>query len=334
MPADLSLRGSSCRSSRSLFSLYGKDIVYNRNIFMARRVGHAAAKLLQNDSRASLRGHTSKGVYIQTESRWILFLSFGRSVGPLTITVEQDVTDLDAMQPGAMVEIQDRSLQFPSEGVTIDTRQAEMWHVPPVPALPSTPEEQLERVRFLAQQAVTVKQGLGLSVLLPHLLWPEAADMEALDSSDSTAWEGVTIAKQGLVTGTSSSILKGAEYLLGRGRGLTPSGDDFFLGIMLALNRWKMGLLPLSQMAQLERDIISLSYEKTTALSGNLIECAVKGEADERLLALVDSIFCGIPAVGVSVRPMLTWGSSSGVDVMTGMAVAVLASSERTNNER
>ena len=61
---------------------------------------------------------------------------------------------------------------------------------------------------------------------------------------------------------------------------------------------------------RLQRDLISLSYRKTTGLSGNLIECAARGEADERLLALVDSIFSGAPSVELGALPMLTWGSS------------------------
>ena len=303
----------------------------NQKVYVAKRIGHAAASLMQREGRASLRGHTSKGIYVQTGSRWILFLSFGRAIGPLTATVEQDMMELNDMQPGARVEIQDGMLVFPIEGIAVDTRPAVVWHVPAVPAHPSSPEEQLERVGLLARQAVAVKQGLGLSILLPYLLWPEAVDSADLKPADTAVWEGVTTVRRGLVMGAVSSVLKGAEYLLGRGRGLTPSGDDFFLGTMLASKRWDMGLILPSDMEWLERELVSLSYDKTTALSGNLIECAARGEADERLLALVDSIFCGIPPVQTSARPMLTWGSSSGVDAMTGMAVTVLAAAERAH---
>jgi len=176
---------------------------------------------------------------------------------------------------------------------------------------------------------VEAKRGLGLSVLLPCLLWPQAVVHSDISPVDTAILEWVSTVRNGLVSGRVSQVLQGAQYLLGRGRGLTPSGDDFFLGIMLATSRWERDLMTTAKIERLRRDLVSLSYKKTTGLSGNLIECAARGEADERLLAIVDSIFCGVPSVESGARPMLTWGSSSGVDTMVGMAVVLLAAVER-----
>ena len=75
----------------------------------------------------------------------------------------------------------------------------------------------------------------------------------------------------------------------------------------------------------LNRRLVAAAYERTTRLSANLIECAALGESDERLLNVVDCILTGSPPVAECLPELLTWGSSSGVDALAGMAVATLA---------
>jgi hypothetical protein len=305
-------------------------VVTRNREYLARRIGYAAAALLQRGGSASLRGHTSKGVYIQTGSRWILFLSFGQSAGPLSITVEQDVPELEDVQPGAAVDIEQGRLRFPAERTVINVQAASVWRTPPVSGRASPRQEQLGRARYLARQAVMAKQGLGLSAVLPALLGEEGDGPSELSPENAAVFAAISRVRDGLAASMPSEVLAGAEMLLGRGRGLTPSGDDFFVGVMLGLRRWRAAENLGLDVDRLGAALVALAYERTTGLSGNLIECAVRGAADERLLALVDAIFCGTPAVADTVRAMLTWGSSSGVDAMTGMAVALLAMTQHS----
>ena len=111
------------------------------------------------------------------------------------------------------------------------------------------------------------------------------------------------------------------DQLLGRGSGLTPSGDDCVLGLLLMLNRWQAN----KDWCSLNQAVIDATYQKTTTISANLIECAAAGQADERLLNVIDGIVTGKPAIAECTEHVLSWGSSSGIDALAGMAVAVTA---------
>jgi hypothetical protein len=110
---------------------------------------------------------------------------------------------------------------------------------------------------------------------------------------------------------------------LGAGGGLTPSGDDFILGFLLSLNRWKHALFPDVDVKNLNRQIITAAYQKTTTLSANLIECAALGWADERLIRACDSMMSAIHPNTQFLAPLLGWGNSSGVDVFVGFVTAM-----------
>lgn len=60
---------------------------------------------------------------------------------------------------------------------------------------------------------------------------------------------------------------------------------------------------------------------RTTRPSARLIECAAGGEADERLLEVADHVWSGLPSGAWALESALGWGTSSGVDALTGMAL-------------
>jgi hypothetical protein len=124
-------------------------------------------------------------------------------------------------------------------------------------------------------------------------------------------------------------VVRAAEVaagLLGMGPGLTPSGDDVVMGLLLALNRCAAGGWDRGDLDQLNRALIDAATQRTTLLSANAITCAAAGEADERLLAPLDAAWGGRAPSPEAVVGLLGWGASSGRDALVGMAVALLAS--------
>ncbi|MFM8322535.1 MAG: DUF2877 domain-containing protein, partial [Chloroflexota bacterium] len=79
---------------------------------------------------------------------------------------------------------------------------------------------------------------------------------------------------------------------LGQGPGLTPAGDDFTAGALLAFSRWGPALQlaggRLAPSQAWRSRLVAQAYQRTTTLSANLIECAAGGQADERPPATVD----------------------------------------------
>jgi hypothetical protein len=118
---------------------------------------------------------------------------------------------------------------------------------------------------------------------------------------------------------TSNSVIS----LLGAGDGLTPSGDDFVIGLLLTLKRWGNLLLPGQDLQTLTKTVVDAAYKKTTLLSANLIECAALGQADERLIAALDWLMSDISQESSCLDEMLGWGNSSGSDVFVGFVVGL-----------
>ncbi len=294
-------------------------------IYHAKRIGHLAAKLLNGSGPAWVRGTTSGGVYVQTSTRWVVFLSVGRFLGPLTITLDRSMLDLLDMPSASPAEVSDGRLVFPEIGAEVVAGGAPLWTVPDRPGELAPYDRRRQAIRFLAERAVAEKKGLGFSGFWPPILNLPPAENNPAERGDVTVLQRVQAVQRALERGEVNGIVDPISSLLGVGRGLTPSGDDFSLGMLLALNRWATDLLPAGGLAGLKKSLVELAYERTTRLSANLIECASQGEADERLLHLVDSMFCGHPSPAESAEYMLKWGASSGVDASLGMGLVGLA---------
>ena len=162
----------------------------------------------------------------------------------------------------------------------------------------------------------------GLAPLLPRLLG--ITGTEQINDKGQPALHN-QILKFQLEMKSYDSLPPLAELasLLGSGPGLTPSGDDFILGMLLALNRWKILFSITSDLEELNEEIVDAAYQRTTTLSANLIECATLGLSNERLIDTLDWIISGSDDESIPVDNLLTWGSSSGIDAFVGYVVAL-----------
>ncbi|HET6967018.1 MAG TPA: DUF2877 domain-containing protein, partial [Ornithinibacter sp.] len=115
--------------------------------------------------------------------------------------------------------------------------------------------------------------------------------------------------------------------LLGRGRGLTPSGDDALAGALLVAHALDTaGPLAAAVRARLDT---------TTAVSAALLDAAVDGFAARDVVTLVDAALAGDGAGVAAVLPqVLAIGHSSGRDLVTGIAVALACLTDLTPTGR
>lgn len=123
-----------------------------------------------------------------------------------------------------------------------------------------------------------------------------------------------------------SDVRAAASALCGLGPGLTPSGDDYLAGAMLAL--WA-GHHP--QRARLCDAIYEGASGRTTSLSNAFLAAAARGETNEqwhRLLAALSTPASRDPAdsghrhtfeqIECAVRDISTFGATSGMDLLGG----------------
>lgn len=106
-----------------------------------------------------------------------------------------------------------------------------------------------------------------------------------------------------------------ARDLAGVGIGLTPSGDDFLMGVIYAL--WASR--PADARDRLVGEIVTSAAARTTSLSAAWLRAAARGEAVLPWHELVDALKEPDPtAVSRAVQRILSIGHSSGADALAG----------------
>jgi hypothetical protein len=179
------------------------------------------------------------------------------------------------------------------------------------------------RLREVASEVIRRKDGSGFSALLGTIL-----DLSLPPADNGVYAPLLPVLRQAqkfIHQGRLSEIAPLLTRFYGLGSGLTPSGDDLIMGLLLCLNR--PGVEPVYRhgLDEFNKQAVRMAYEKTTSLSANLIECAAQGQADERLITGLEGITCEAGSTAESINALLAWGSSSGADALLGFALAILA---------
>ena len=112
-----------------------------------------------------------------------------------------------------------------------------------------------------------------------------------------------------------------AAQLIGLGPGLTPSGDDYLGGVMVALHALGRG----AQSAGLWRWLEPRLAERTSAISAAHLAAAAAGEAHEALHACLVELFKSTNEWDVALTQLSAVGHGSGWDGLAG-ALAVCGS--------
>jgi hypothetical protein len=289
------------------------------NRFFIHGCGSYAKDILASSKTAIVQGNTSKGIFLRFPCDKIIFLSFEKYTGPLTINIRESVSHLRRLMVGSPVLIFQNKLYFPFEKIVIYLNNKEGWK----PHLPNnelrSQKDREEIIQILTDNLLCQTGGSGLSGLLPQLIgFPLSHQYQ----QNELLLSRIRQARSCLVTRHEEAI-EALAYFLGRGGGLTPSGDDFIHGLFLTLNRWREVLMPNVHLHKINKIIIDLAYQTTTTISANLIECGSLGLADERLIAVVDALLTKMENPIAHLDELLTWGATSGGDSFVGMVVAL-----------
>ncbi len=256
-------------------------------------IGAVARPRLGEARGASLLGVTRRGWLVLLDVGWVIFLSREARRGPLTLNLAEAGAGLPPASPGLTGEVTGDGLIFAEAGLRVDFGQAALWQAPPAPA------EMLPAAERSLRLAEVKKTG-------------------NLDVVDSFAVHNIQISEI-----NAQGLVRALEPLLGLGRGLTPSGDDLAVGLLLTLSRWGKRLGWEVDLAALGEALAALAARRTTTLAANLIACACLGQADERLLLALDGIVSGEPGPAECAAALRDWGASSGVDALVGMTLVL-----------
>lgn len=283
--------------------------------FNVASIGSIAWQVWSHDQPATVMGVTSRGLFLAIDQR-VLFVSFERWRGPLTITLDRSIDQLRALDVGAAAVFTHNRLIFPATEITLTASPAVVWQAPAPMSAPCPIDQQRHTLKQIAGLILTREPDRGFGPLLASLL--DLPPSGPLSADQVTILNILQTLRLAVRAHDVPAVLASIDQLLGRGSGLTPSGDDCVLGLLLMLNRWQANY----DWNELNRAVIAAAYHKTTTISANLIECAAAGQADERLLNVVDGIAAGEPTAAECVERVLEWGNSSGIDALVGISMA------------
>jgi hypothetical protein len=289
--------------------------------YLATSIGRRAFIALAREQIATVLNLTSQGAFLQTPARRILFLSGEPYRGPLTINSDLALLRHPWLNTGELVYWRNSELVFPAAGIGLSIPANAVW-CPPTPGhLRMADLRLLEQLQLSARIMIERQAGQGFSRLLaPILNLPTQAP---LSTDQKLILACLLRLRQALAADDIAEALAQVDQLLGRGYGLTPSGDDVTLGLLLALSCGAGTPESRSPQQTFTAQVVNLAHQKTTALSADLIECAAQGEADERLLRALDDVLSDAPLAYQNVLDLLTWGNTSGADVWLGIALAL-----------
>ncbi|SDK23641.1 DUF2877 domain-containing protein [Streptomyces indicus] len=117
------------------------------------------------------------------------------------------------------------------------------------------------------------------------------------------------------VSGSDRTLYDAAGALLGRGPGLTPSGDDILCGLLLAANstlprpRWFPALLTAT----------ALAHRRTTLVSASLLTHAAAGHCIPEVAALLHAAASSGEIPTTHLAALLSVGHTSGSDLLHGL---------------
>lgn len=292
--------------------------------YEAETIGNIALEVLSDNQEGYVFGKTSRGLFIKSSSKWLIFVSREPFRSPLTINIRKNADLMSRIYQDMPIRISDSQLVFPKADSIISPQNSSVWCSAMIKKPSLLTSDRYQRLASAATVAMTTTSGDGLDILISKLINNSEYDHKTKQTLSSKV-ERVNKyleTKPKIINSELTNIL---ISLLGYGVGLTPSGDDFVIGFLLALNRWKEALLPDHSINEINRKVTAAAYMSTTTLSANLIECASHGEGDERLIAAIDWLMGGVTLGSESIKEMLGWGNSSGSDVLTGfMAVLTL----------
>jgi len=209
-----------------------------------------------------------------------------------------------------------------SDSLDVGLAKAELWDPKPYVTFGGA-EAMQHSLDALHQAATKFAPEKSLAVLLPYLAEDELPPLlqKVTHFPRSHALMG------GLADSLGDRNRRGLKVvtssLAGLGPGLTPAGDDFLAGVLLALAEQRQADAELGEIADL---LLETAAPRTHEISAAYLKTAHDGEAHERWHALLGALAAGdTAAIGEAAHGVAQVGETSGADMLAGFLTAMQA---------
>jgi Protein of unknown function (DUF2877) len=243
----------------------------------------------------------------------------GMLQAPLGLALATDVAALGTCLPVGVLVVQDiPTARRSPAALRLRCADALVWDGQVVTRPELTPSGLAGMAQGLAAWLCrhTPKRGLTPILLaLEHGHGPMG--LSATNAATYTALAPLWAGRQAFAISTLLTLVKA---LVGLGEGLTPSGDDFLVGLLAVLH--VTGFLPGRAVASVHEQFCECVRLGTSQLSGEFLRCAFEGHFAEPLVMLVSGLCASASdAWPAHAATLATVGHSSGVDAMVGIAL-------------
>ena len=285
-----------------------------------RRWSQAAASLLPPQQEVIGRVHScyARIINVRTPSGRLLTLQGeGMLQAPLGLALATDVAALGLRLPVGALVVQDiPTARRAPAALRLRCADALVWdgQVTAQPGL--TPSVLASRAHGLHGWLCRYTPTRSLTPLL-LALQHRPMRLSAINATAYTALAPLWAGRQAFGVSTLLTLVKA---LVGLGEGLTPSGDDFLVGLLAVLH--VTGFLPCRAASPIHEQFCECVRLGTSQLSGEFLRCAFEGHFAEPLVMLVRALWA--PATDAWPAHAATLAAvehSSGVDAMVGIAL-------------
>ena len=272
-------------------------------------IGRPALNILKISSQGRVAASFRRSLYLELDGGWCCLVSPQLGAGPLNIVTT--LTDgLDTIDPNTGVVLVGEEFVIGGR-LRLAPGRVMAWRAPLVDWSQQTLFQGLTNLNLLCLHR-NPKAGLS------RLVWP--GSLACLKSPElhraQPVFDSLRLWLRGALGNKSSSLPpKQIVRLLGLGPGLTPSGDDFLVGLFIALSLCGRRDL----VSVVDRMIRPLIAQLTGPISRLHILAAIDGEGSERFHRMLNAVLIGdYRTTSLQLRSVCLIGDTSGWDALAG----------------
>lgn len=287
----------------------------------ATTIGAAAAGLLAGGGEGRVIAVFERSVYVAFAGGLVCVGPSDFGPGPLHLLASFDGVGAlgDHLAVGDAATVRGTVLRVADFG--FDVAGLAPWRpAPPAPLDPADLALGLDRLARAVERRVPV----GLGVLVEGLCRGQGAGGARLEPLLRPAAPVIAALADWACTGGHGDAVPDPTALVGLGPGLTPSGDDFLAGFLVALRRLGRG----EAADTLAAVVAPIAARATNTISAAHLALAAEGEISARLIDVLDRIAAGGDCEALLDR-VEAIGHTSGWDGLAGLVAGAAAVVDR-----
>jgi hypothetical protein len=288
--------------------------------FEVRRIGETALGMFSSARSGIVLAAVTKAVYLLDEQDELFWLT--AEPGPMHRRCLQVSAPIPRLTVGTKYQVQKLSIET-SSGDVLDFHRSVVWESPTIP---------LEKVVAVAKLAELVDSVYG-RLLAQHEpagwgRWiPTILSRVQFRENDSShpepAAESILLACR---SRDPRAVPGYVAELVGRGEGLTPSGDDFLGGLFFCFHILRAVYPEILDSSWNYSTFIQQFKPRTNLISFTLLKDHAEGHALEPLHRFASALLQGQPADHILpfAEELIRVGQSTGWDLLTGFLTGML----------